>query len=51
MSRNVQCQSSLKNVVERLIFCASGICLRLDEEQIQRMKARFEVMIVLYYLA
>ena len=34
-----------------LIFCSCGICLRPDEEQIQRIKARFEAMLVLYCFA
>ena len=37
--------------LERLIFCACGICLRPDEEQIQSIKARVEAMIVPCYLA
>ena len=51
ISRTVQCQSCLKHVLEGLIFCACGICLRHDEEHIQRIKARYESMIVPYYLA
>ena len=46
ISRTVQCQSCLKHVPEGLIFCSCGICLRPDEEPIQRIKARFEAMIV-----
>ena len=41
----------LKHIPEGLIFCACSICLRLDEEQIQRIKARYEVMIVPCYHA
>ena len=51
ISRTVQCQSCLKHIPEGLIFCSCGICLRPDEEQIQRIKARLEAMTVLYYLA
>ena len=50
ISRTVQHQSCLKHV-PGLIFCACGICLRPDEATIQRIKARFEAMIVPYYLA
>ena len=48
--RTVQCHSSLKHLPEGLIFCASVICLRPGDEQIQRTKARFQAMIVPYYL-
>ena len=51
ISRTVPCQSCWKHVPEGLIFCSCGICVRLDEEQIRRIKARFEAMIVLYYRA
>ena len=51
ISRTVQCQSCLKHVPEGLIFCTCGTCLRPDEEQIPRIKARFEAMIVADYLA
>ena len=43
ISRTVQCQSCLKQLPEGLIFCSCGICLRPDEEQIQRLNARFQV--------
>ena len=51
ISRTVQCQSYLKHIPEGLIFSSCGICLRLDEEQIQRIKARFEAFTVPYYFA
>ena len=51
ISRTVQCQSCLKHIPEGLIFCACGICLRPDEEQIQKIKARFQAMTVPCYLA
>ena len=51
ISRTVQCQSCLKHIQEGLIFCSCGVCLRPDEEQIQRMKARFEALIVPCFLA
>ena len=51
ISRVVQCQSCLKHIPEGLIFCSCGICLRPVEELIQRIKARFEAMIIHYYLA
>ena len=50
-SRTVQRQSWLKHTPERLIFCACGICLQLDEEQNQRIKSRFEAVTVPCYLA
>ena len=40
ISGTVQCQYCLKHVPEGLIFCSCGICLRPDEEQIQRIKPR-----------
>ena len=49
ISRTVQRQSCWKHIPEGLIFCSCGICLRLDEEQIQRIKARLETMIVHYH--
>ena len=44
ISRTVQCP-------EGLVFFACSICLRHDEEQLQRIKPRPEVMIVPYYHA
>ena len=38
--RTVQCHSCLKHIPEGLIFCACGICLPPDGEQIQSIKAR-----------
>ena len=51
ISRTVQCHSWLKHIPEGLTFCSCGICLRPDEETIQRIKARFQAMIVLFHLA
>ena len=51
ISRTVHCHSCLKHILEGLIFCSCGICLRADEEQTQRIKGRFEAMIVPCYLA
>ena len=51
ISRTVQCQSCLKHAPEGLIFGSCGICLRPDEEQMQRITALFEAMIVPCYLA
>ena len=51
ISRTVQCQSCWKHVPEGLISCSCGICLRSDEEQIPRIKARFEAMVVHHHLA
>ena len=51
ISRTVQGQSRLKHIPEGLIFCSCGLCLQPDEERIQKFKARFEAMIVPYYLA
>ena len=50
-SRTVQCQSCLKHIPEGLIFCSCAICLRLDEEQMERIKARFEAVMVPHCLA
>ena len=41
----------MKHVPERLIFCSCDICLRPDEEQIQRIKARSEAFAVPHDLA
>ena len=49
ISKTVQCQFCLKH--EGLIFCSCGICLRPDEEQAQRIKTGFEVVIVPHYFA
>ena len=43
-----KCQSCLKHVPEGLVFCSYSVCLRPNEEQIQRIKTRVEVMIVRY---
>ena len=51
ISRTIQCQSCLKHVLEGLNFCSCGICVRPDEEQIQRITTRFEVMMVPYHHA
>ena len=51
ISRTVQCHSYLKHIPVGLIFSSCGICLRRDEETIQRIKAWFQAMIVPYYLA
>ena len=51
ISKSVQCQIRLKHIPEGLIFCACGICLRLDEKQMQRINARFQALIVPYYFA
>ena len=50
-SRTVQCHSCLKHIPEGLTFCSCGVCFRLDEETIQRIKARFNALIVPYFLA
>ena len=49
--RTVQCHSCLKHIPEGLIFCSCGISLRFDEERIQKIKDRFQAMIVPYCLA
>ena len=51
ISRTVQCRSFLKHIPEGLTFCACGICLRLDEETIHRIKAKFQAAVVPYYFA
>ena len=51
VSSTVQCHSCLKHLSEGLTFCSCGICLRPDEENIMRIKARFQALIVPYYLA
>ena len=51
ISRTVQCQSCLMHIPEGLVFCSCGMCLRQGEEQIQRIKARFEAMMVPWCLA
>ena len=51
ISRTVQCHSCLKYILEGLTICSSGVCFRLDEETIHRIKARFQALIVPYYLA
>ena len=51
ISRTVQCQSCLKHVPEGLVLCSCGMCLRPSEEQTQRIKTQFKVLIVLCYHA
>ena len=51
ISRTLQCHSCLKHIPEGLTFCSCGICLRLDEETIQKINARFQTLIVPCYLA
>ena len=41
----------MKHIPEALTFCSCGICLRPDEETIQRIKARFQALIVPYCFA
>ena len=51
ISRTVQCHSCLKHIPEGLTFCSCGVCLRLDEETIPRINARFQALIVPCYFA
>ena len=51
MTRFVQCHSCWKHLPEGLAFCSCGVCLRLDEATIRRIKARFQALTVPYYLA
>ena len=41
----------MQHVPEGLTFCSCGVCLRRDEETIERMKARFQALIDRDYLA
>ena len=45
-----QSQSCLKHILEGLIFCACGICLRPEEKHIERIKTRFQANILPYHL-
>ena len=47
----VQYYSCWKHLLEGLAFCFCGVCLRLDEATIKRIKVRFQALIVLYDLA
>ena len=47
----VQCHSCLKHVPEEKKFCGCGVCLRPDEETTNKITARFQALIVPYYLA
>ena len=47
----VQCHSCLSHVPTGLKFCQCGVCLRLDEETVSRIKARFQALIAPYYVA
>ena len=40
ISKTAQCHSCLKHLPEGLKFCACGVCLRPDEDTINRIKAR-----------
>ena len=51
ISRTVQRHSCMKHILEGLTLCSCGICLRPDEETMQRTKARFQAMTVPYYFA
>ena len=51
ISVTIQCHSCLKHVPEGLKLCACGVCLRPDEDTINRIKARFQALIVPYHLA
>ena len=50
ISRTLQCHPCLKHMPAGLTFCSCGICLRPHEEQIKRIGARFQAMIVPHYL-
>ena len=50
-STTVQCHSCSKHLSVGLTFISCGGCLRPDEETKKRIKARFPVFIVPYYLA
>ena len=47
----VQCHSCLKHLPEELKFCGCGVCLRPDEDTINRINARFQALTAPYYLA
>ena len=51
ISVTAQCHSCLKHVPEGLQFCGCGVSVRPDEATINRIKARFPVLISTYYLA
>ena len=50
ISMTVQCHSCLKHVPEGLKLCGCGVRLRPDEETINKIRARFQALIVPYYL-
>ena len=51
ISVTVQCHSCLKHVPEGSKFCGCGVCLRPDADAINRIRARFQSLIVPYYFA
>ena len=51
ISVTTQCHSCPKHVPEGFKFCGCGICLRQDEDTMNRIKARFQALISPYYLA
>ena len=50
ISMTVQCHSCLKHVPEGLKLCGCGVRRRPDEETINKIRARFQALIVPYYL-
>ena len=51
ISTTVQCHSCLKHVPEGLKFCGCFVCLRPDEDTMNRIKARFQALVSPYYVA
>ena len=51
ISVTIQYHSCLKHMTEGLKFCGCGVCLRPDEDTINRINARFQVLISPYDLA
>ena len=46
----VQCQVCYKHVLEGIIFCQSGNCLRPDEDILEKVKPRFRMFFAPYYV-
>ena len=46
MSTTIQCHSCYKHMLEELKVCICGMCLRLDEDTIRKIEARFETLTV-----
>ena len=51
ISKTSQYRSCLKHLTEGVTFCGCGVCLRPDEDTINRIKARFQALTVPYHLA